>query len=62
MDKRKQLLIALAIALWLSVASWIAFINYNPLLGGFGEFLARVVTYCLPGVLFGGILLWYFRK
>ncbi|HUU15124.1 MAG TPA: hypothetical protein VM182_15655 [Terriglobia bacterium] len=65
MRDRRQLYVLLGMAAWLTVAAWFA--HRVPVYGGyismdFGKFMVRMVTYSMPALLFGGILLWWFGK
>lgn len=62
MANRKQLYVLLGMAGWICVANLIALAMVSGWDSEVGGFVIRSFALCLPALLFGGILLWWFTK
>jgi hypothetical protein len=63
MKNKKMLATLLGMATWVTVALHAALGDGRSIESyDLGKFAAEAIAYSLPGLLFGGILLWWFRK
>ena len=64
--RKKQLVVLLIVASWMSVAFWDAISTYRPGEGQLNpsmlDLMMTGLVHSIPAILFGGILFWWFGK